>query len=137
MRALIAILDVERPGRRPTYLALAYLALGLFTALALIPRPPSLDVTHADKAAHLLAFAAASGLATLGSRSLRAALSHAATFLVAGGVIEVLQDTFAPQRDGSWADAAANAVGVVLGVAAGRLALRAMRAIRVSSDSGQ
>ncbi len=113
--------DPTKPLRRPIYLALSYAALLAFTALALIPRPPSVDVTHADKAAHFLAFAAASGLAALGAVRPAAARLHATAIFCVGVGIELLQHNLVPERTGSWADAAANTAGLAAGFVVGRI----------------
>lgn len=110
-----------RPLRRPRlWLGIWFAMLAAVIVLSLVP-PPDMQVPlpdHADKAEHLLAYAALAfaGLQLFGSR---AALAWMAVGLVALGVgLELAQGTLVPAvRRMDWLDAVANTVGVMLGVA--------------------
>ena len=96
---------------RPYWLALgwAMVALVLYLSLARIPQGP--PITHLDKLEHALAYFALSAwfYQLYPQRRL-----PAIALITLGGVIEVLQG-FTGYREMSLADAAADALGIVLG----------------------
>lgn len=104
-------------GRTAWRVMLALLVI-IITALALVPAPPPTLSTGWDKANHALAFAA------LAFASVWAAWPQprrwALLFVVVlayGGAIEIAQ-SFLPPREADWADLAADAVGIALGLLA-------------------
>lgn len=101
-------------------LALAVTAvLGLTSAAA----PPSEH--HLDKMIHLGVFGALATVPMAGFRRPAWALGAALALIPFGGLIELGQ-TLIPDRNGSFGDAAANTLGVLLGIAAGWM-LRRLR----------
>lgn len=109
-------------------LALA-IALGVVTALSLLPLGPDAPTTGWDKTNHLLAFAV---LAILAGLAWPARIGAAMTALLAyGGLIELLQ-SFTGYRSAEWADWLADALGLLLGWYLLRLAQRAMAMLRAT-----
>jgi hypothetical protein len=101
---------------RPWRIAFA-VALGVTLWLSLRPASPGeLPFAHADKVGHAIAFALLWGL---GARAGVPPRPLAIALLAYGGAIELLQG-LAPTRQPSWADWAADAAGLALGVALGR-----------------
>ena len=86
--------------------------------LSLIPPGPELPTTGWDKTNHLLAFGV---LALLGCRGYPRNVAMLLVCLLAfGALIEVLQ-SLTPYRFAEWGDLLADALGLVLGWAAGLL----------------
>ena len=117
--------DALKPLRRPRlWLGLWWLAIVLGIAISLVP-PPAVDVPRgSDKLVHLLCY----GALAVGAVQLfatRAALLRAAVGLVALGVaLELAQEAFTSTRMLDPRDAAANTLGVLLGVLVARTPLR-------------
>jgi VanZ family protein len=89
------------------------IALVVTLALALRPAPPGEPwFSHADKVGHVLAFAL---LGWLGARSGLPRWPLTIGLLAYGGAIELLQG-LTPTREPSWADWAADAAGLAIGV---------------------
>jgi VanZ family protein len=101
--------------RRAWQLLLVLLLLAV-TALALTPAPPPQADTGWDKANHLLAFATLALVAELALAQCRARRWWTAGGLLAHGALIELLQTQLPPRSGEWADLAADAVGIVLGL---------------------
>jgi VanZ family protein len=105
---------------RPLRWLAIYQALGLLYLAALLwlslshapPKGPALP--YADKAGHLLAYGLLMAWWGQVAWQPRWRWGLALGFIAFGGVIEVLQG-LGGVRQAEWADAAANAVGVVLG----------------------
>jgi VanZ family protein len=116
----------------------------LIVVLSLVPDDPSGDVAW-DKARHGAAYAVLTALVLLSlvwrparrprprAVIIRTALALAVAVVVLGGVVEVLQAEVV-DRDGSWGDLLADAIGVAAAGAAwagaGLLARRRLRARR-------
>lgn len=99
--------------------------LTIVTLAALSPSHTAPTVGMGDKSDHLLAFTALALVAALSRpASARALWLTAAGLLIYGGCIEVAQMAV-PGRDSSWADLAADA----LGIAAGHAAARGLRSL--------
>jgi len=114
-----------KPLRRPRlWLGLWWLAIALGVVVSLVP-PPAIDAPRgSDKLVHLLCY----GALAVGAVQLfasRAALLRAATGLVALGVaLELAQQAFTTTRMLDPRDAAANTLGVLLGLLVARTPLR-------------
>jgi len=87
-------------------------ALGLVTALSLLPLGPAAPTTGWDKTNHLLAFAWLAILACQAWPGRRA--TALAGLLIYGALIEALQ-SFTGYRFAEWGDLLANALGLLLG----------------------
>lgn len=103
---------------------LLLLLVTAITILAVVPAPPrDLDLGW-DKLNHLAAFGALGLCAVFGWRGSRQSrLSVLLALLAFGAVIELLQLQI-PNRDGSWADLGADAIGIGLGAVLALLWLR-------------
>ena len=114
-----------KPLRRPQlWLGLWWLAILLGLAISLVP-PPAVDAPRgSDKLVHLLCY----GALAVGAVQLfatRAALLRVAVGLVALGVaLELAQEAFTQSRMLDPRDAAANTLGVLLGLLVARTPLR-------------
>lgn len=114
-----------KPLRRPRlWLGLWWLAITLGIVVSLVP-PPAVEAPRgSDKLVHLLCY----GALAVGAVQLfatRAALLRAATGLVALGVaLELAQEAFTASRLLDPRDAAANTLGVLLGLLVARTPLR-------------
>ncbi len=107
-----------KPFRRPGLWTAAWTAaIAVVVAASLAPSVPLPDVQHSDKVGHVLAYAAlAAGAVQLYARGW--ALLGAGVGLVLLGIgLEYAQGAFTATRMQDPADAAANALGVVLGLA--------------------
>lgn len=114
-----------KPLRRPQlWLGLWWLAIVLGVVVSLVPPPPMQAPAGSDKVVHLLAY----GALAVGAVQLfatRAALLRAGVGLVALGItLELAQDAFTVTRMLDPRDAAANTVGVLLGLLTARTPLR-------------
>jgi VanZ family protein len=97
------------------YIALGLLSLAALTWLSLSPAPPQgPDLPYGDKGGHLLAYGLL--MAWWGQLAERPPWRWglALGLIVFGGAIEILQG-LGGVRQAEWADAAANALGVLLG----------------------
>ena len=117
--------DALKPLRRPRlWLGLWWLAIACGIVVSLVP-PPPIDAPHgSDKLVHLLCY----GALAVGAVQLfatRAALLRAGVGLVALGVaLELAQEAFTHTRMLDPRDAAANTLGVLLGMLVARTPLR-------------
>lgn len=95
-------------------LGVAYVATIIYLTLMFNP-PQGPDVPYADKWEHFLAYGVMMGwfAQLLQARSLR--LKFALSFALLGGLLEILQG-LGGVRHAEWADFAANATGVGLGL---------------------
>jgi hypothetical protein len=114
-----------KPLRRPRlWLGLWWLAIALGVLVSLVPPPPIAAPRGSDKLVHLLCY----GALAVGAVQLfaaRAALLRAAMGLVALGVaLELAQQAFTTTRMLDPRDAAANTLGVLLGLLVARTPLR-------------
>lgn len=97
--------------------ALAYLgSLAAVTVLSLIPQPQLDAPEGTDKALHLLAYGVIAGCGGLGFANWDRRVMAGTAAIGVGILLEIAQDAWA-RRNGSIADAASNAAGVVLGLA--------------------
>lgn len=114
-----------KPLRRPRlWLGLWWLAIALGVLMSLVPPPPIDAPRGSDKLVHLLYYGAlAAGAVQLFAT--RVALLRAGVGLVALGVaLELAQQAFTTTRMLDPRDAAANTLGVLLGLLAARTPLR-------------
>jgi len=104
------------PAARRGWAALL-LALALFTCwLAFSPAPPPSADVGWDKANHALAFATLALVAELAFWPVQTRRRRISIGLVAfGGFIELVQAQI-PERSGDWADLAADATGIAIGL---------------------
>ena len=104
---------------RRACVALGWLLAGVIVVLSLIPAPPKVDVAHADKVEHLLAYG--SLMFWFGQLYPRAAvrIAYAALWIAMGVAIEYLQ-RWTGYRMFDVADMLANALGVLIGWAVAR-----------------
>lgn len=117
--------DALKPLRRPRlWLGLWWLAIALGIAISLVP-PPAVDAPRgSDKLVHLLCYGALA-VSAVQLFATRAALLRAAVGLVALGVaLELAQEAFTSTRMLDPRDAAANTLGVLLGLLVARTPLR-------------
>jgi VanZ family protein len=114
----------------PRLFRLAFVAAILVLSIALLApshRLPSEVELLSDKAWHVLAFALFALIARLAL--VRASFLALFLGLVAfSGAMEVLQATMNLGRRGEWIDLVANAIGVAIGLAAGRALYAVLRA---------
>ena len=100
--------------RARLWITVAWLLVGAIVYLSLMPAPPNVELTDADKLAHLLAY----GVVTLWFvqiyESVRSRIVIAAGLVLLGIVVEILQG-YTGYRSLELADMAANATGVALG----------------------
>lgn len=82
-------------------------------------RPPGPE--GMDKVLHLVAYGGLTALPVALAIGRRAAILAPGGMLVLGGILEILQGALPVGRSGSLADMVANAMGVAMGMAAGRL----------------
>lgn len=119
---------LQRPLLTLWCLALLLTAvLGLTAAAA----PPAHH--HVDKLIHMTVFAGLALIPMAGFGRLPWALGAAVALIPFGGLIEVGQ-SLVPGRNGSMGDAAANVLGVLLGIGAGGM-LRRLRTIRAARQA--
>jgi VanZ family protein len=121
----------------PIAVALSRLAAILFwPALTLViwgelvPHMPDIIPGASDKLLHFTAYFGLAVLATVALGRTRAILVATMSLVVLGGVLEILQAFTG--RDAEWLDEAANACGVLSGVALGLVLLRLVG--RLQSD---
>ena len=117
--------DALKPFHRPQlWLGLWWLAIVLGIAISLVP-PPAVDAPRgSDKLVHFLCYGALA-VAAVQLFATRAALLRAAVGLVALGVaLELAQEAFTHTRMLDPRDAAANTLGVLLGLLVVRTPLR-------------
>lgn len=98
----------------PFWRALLAVELAAICWLAFDPAPPAAAATFGDKINHAAAFAVLAFSARLAWPRGSAAAVWVA-LLAYGGFIEVVQ-TFIPGRSGEWADLAADAAGIAIGL---------------------
>jgi VanZ family protein len=103
-------------ARRWWTAAMALLTIAM-VALALLPTSPDAPTVGWDKANHALAFAAIAVCGTFGSGGGSEALLRLAFGLLLLGIGIEFTQSLLPYRLAEWQDVAANAVGIVLGMA--------------------
>jgi len=105
---------------------LPFAAAGFFLVcfFAFSPRAPGLDFENADKWQHIAAFAALSACAALAHAPGRAGSLRAGAWMLAFGLLIEAVQRFIPNRSAEWPDVAADALGIVLGLALVALARR-------------
>ena len=104
--------------------------LVVITWKSLAPAPDILDVTHADKVLHFVAYGAVAALAVLSRPFVRTGAVVLSAILLASGwgaMVEVVQGLMAAGREASWGDAAANTLGAVGGAVIAALLVRTPR----------
>jgi VanZ family protein len=101
---------------RPFWRALLVSTMLAVCWLALSPKPPTLPFGQTDKFEHALAFAVLTVAAFLAGRGGRRGAGIAALAMFGFGCFIELAQTQVPGRSAEWADLAANASGIVIGL---------------------
>lgn len=115
---------LHEPRVRPGWRKLLLVLVLIVCVFAFSPRAPGLDFENADKWQHIAAFVALSACAALAAApGLAGSLRASAAMLALGLLIELVQH-FIPNRSADWADVAADALGIAIGLALVVLARR-------------
>jgi VanZ family protein len=111
------VASLHHPAWRPRWAALLAALMVAVCWLAFTPSTPALTFDNQDKLEHLLAFTVLAGTALLAlPGGLRGARLAGSSMLLFGAFIEAVQ-TQVPGRSGDWADLAADAAGIAIGLA--------------------
>jgi len=107
----------ELPRYRAAWIALGWLLVLGVAVGSLLPSLPDAGTWVSDKLMHLAAYGALAFL-FMGAAGRRHWLRIALGLLALGAAIELAQATLTGTRSGEWLDMAANAAGVMAGLAA-------------------